>query len=268
MTKRKKFLITSGLLSLSFLIIYFVDISFNLLTVVIIAFLSLALSFWALKDSLKIGTTLLVLVLPLFFTLGAGLFYFYNLLTSSLVTQLSVNVIYSIAFLYWFLYAVGMYATLLGANIYAVASIRTIALLRAAHAIGFLLTLVTFFFIFDTIWSFRTIFWINSILAGILSFPLILQSLWSIELEEKLSRKIFNLTVVASFVLTVISAMISFWPLTVLVISLFLTSIVYVLLGLSQSYLTDRLFQKTVREYLIVGVIVFVAVYLSAGWGG
>lgn len=268
MTKRKKFLIVSGLLSLSFLFIYLADISYNFLIVSLVAIFSVSLSFWALKDSLRIGTSLLVLVLPLFFTLGSSLFYFYNLLTSSLITQLPVNLIYLITFLYWFLYAVGMYATLLGANIYAVAAIRTIALLRAAHAIGFLLTLVTFFFIFDTIWSFRTIFWINSILAGILSFPLILQSLWSIELEEKLSRKIFDLTVIISFVLTIISALISLWPLTVVVSSLFLTSIVYVLLGLSQSYLTDRLFQKTVREYLIVGVIVFVAVYLSAGWGG
>ena len=68
------------------------------------------------------------------FTAAIALFYF--LLPVRWLTRVPVAV----------LYAVGMYALLLTENIYNVAADRTIALLRAAQSIGYLLTLLTYFY--------------------------------------------------------------------------------------------------------------------------
>lgn len=255
MSKRKKFLLTASVLSGAFLIIQLTDVFFRYEAIFVVIGASLLLSFWALKETLR-GTSLLTLILPILFTVGVGFFFF--LLPAGLFSRLPVVL----------LYGLGMYGLLLTANIYNVAAIRTIALLRAAHAVGFLLTLVTSFFLLDTLWSFRSWPWVNGLLAGVLSFPLVFQSLWSVELEEKIKRGLLELTAVISFVLAEIGFMISLWPVTVVVASLFLTSALYVTLGLSQAYLSGRLFPRTVGEYLVVGLIVFLAVYLSSRWGG
>lgn len=256
MTKRKKFLITSGLLAGAFLVIQIANVLFRYEAILVVILASLILTVWSLRDTLTRNATLLTLVLPVGFTAGVGLFYF--LLPAGLFTRIPIVLIY----------ALGMYALLLTANIYSVAAIRTIALLRAAHTVGFLLTLVTAFFLFDTMWSFRSFPWINGLLAGLLSFPLVLQSLWSIELEEKVKRSIIELSIVSSVAIGEIGFVISLWPVTVVVASLFLTSLLYVLLGLSQAEITGRLFRKTVKEYLFVGLVVLIAVYVSAKWGG
>ena len=62
--------------------------------------------------------------------------FFYFLLPVRWLTRIPVVV----------LYAVGIYALLLTENIYNVAADRTIALLRAAHSVGYLLTLDNVFF--------------------------------------------------------------------------------------------------------------------------
>jgi hypothetical protein len=79
---------------------------------------------------------LTVLTLPPLYTAGVGLFYF--LLPVRWLTRLPVAMAYGL----------GMYVLLLTENIFSVASIRTIQLLRAAQAVGFLLTLVTGFFLY------------------------------------------------------------------------------------------------------------------------
>ncbi|MEK7182579.1 MAG: hypothetical protein AAB694_00260 [Patescibacteria group bacterium] len=256
MSKRRKFIFTSIILAGAFLIIQLTDVLFRYEAIVAVIVGSGILSLWSLREAVGRNATLLTLVLPVAFTAGVGFFYF--LLPSALLARLPVV----------FLYGLGMYALLLTANIYNVAAIRTIALLRAAHAVGFLLTLAASFFLFDTLWSFRLTPWVNGGGTLLLSFPLVLQSVWSIELEERLSRRLILWSVVVSAVLGEIGFMISLWPVTVVVASLFLTTVLYVLLGLLQAELVGRLFARTVKEYLLVGLVVLLAVYLSSKWGG
>lgn len=256
MSKRRKFIFTSIILAGAFLIIQLTDVLFRYEAIVAVIVGSGILSLWSLREAVGRNATLLTLVLSVAFTAGVGFFYF--LLPSALLARLPVV----------FLYGLGMYALLLTANIYNVAAIRTIALLRAAHAVGFLLTLATSFFLFDTLWSFRLTPWVNGGGTLLLSFPLVLQSVWSIELEERLSRRLILWSVVVSAVLGEIGFMISLWPVTVVVASLFLTTVLYVLLGLLQAELVGRLFARTVKEYLLVGLVVLLAVYLSSKWGG
>ncbi len=256
MTKRQKFVLSSTILALGFFPIQFVEFSFRYPFIAILTILSIGLSLWSLWGGVARDATALNLVLPAFFTAGIGLFYF--LLPGTLVTTILVLI----------LYGVGIYALLLTSNIYTVAAARTIALLRAAHAVGFLLILVTAFLLFDTVFSLRWDFWANGLLLGTISFPLFLQGFWSIELESLPSREVLLLSASFALVVAEVSAILSFWPITVVVASLAATTIVYVGLGLGQARLQQRLFARTVKEYLLVGLIVFTTMFLTARWGG
>jgi hypothetical protein len=76
------------------------------------------------------------------------------------------------------------------------------------------------------------------------------------------------MSVVASLIVGEVAVSLFFWPVTVVVGSLFLTVAAYMLLGLGQSKLEARLFTQTVREYLFVGAFVFVGMFIATRWGG
>lgn len=264
MTKRQKFVLSSLLLSGGMFAIKTFNFEFSAFlfpyeAIGGLVLLSALFSFWGLRESMRLDSTILTIVLPILFTFGAGFFYFYLVRPASFLESFPIIPV---------IYAIGMYATLLGSNIYAIASLRTIALLRTAHAVGFLLTLIAAFLLFDSLLSFNSYPWVNGIVAVLVAFPLVLQNLWSIELSDKISRGALSLALVASIASGELAFMISLWPVTVTVGSLFLTTLLYVLLGVTQASLQGRLFKKTLREYLLVGFIVFVAVFLSAKWGG
>lgn len=268
MTKRQKFVGSSLILSAGLLTLHLLSVSIQYEFITAISLAALILAAWSLRDGLRFNATLLTLVLPVLFTFGASFFYFYLFVRSSFIISLHQLILSALSIIYWLSYAVGMYASLLGSNIYTVAAIRTIALLRTAQAVGFLLTVVTAFFLFDTVFSFRSFPWVNGLAVLFISFPLSLQALWSIELEEKISWTVLVFASVISIAMGEIALMISFWPVTVTVGSLFLTTILYILLGITQTNLQGRLFVKTLKEYLFVGLVVFAAVYFSAKWGG
>lgn len=264
MTKRQKFvfsslLLSGGMFATKMFNFEFSSSLFPYEIIVGLVLFSTILSFWSLRESMRLDSTVLTVILPVLFTLGAGFFYFYLVRPESFLERFPIIPV---------AYAIGMYATLLGSNIYAIASLRTIALLRTAHAVGFLLTLVAAFLLFDSLLSFNSYPWVNGIAAVAIAFPLVLQNLWSIELTDKISRDAFSLAIALSVASGELAFMISLWPVTVTVGSLFLTTLLYVLVGVSQASLQGRLFQKTIREYLAVGLIVFAAVFLSAKWGG
>lgn len=256
MTKRQKFVVSSASLALGFLLMQFVPFEFRYPAILLLTLASGLLASWALRGGLGKDASLQAVVLPTLFTAGIGLFYF--LLPSSVFARIPVLL----------LYALGIYALLLTSNIYTVATIRTIALLHAAHAVGFLLTLVTSFLLFDFLFSLRKNFLINGVGMGLIAFPLFLQGFWSVELERRLSREVLRMAAVLALVVGEVATILSFWPVTVAVGSLALTTLVYVGLGLGQAKLQQRLFAKTVKEYFLVGIVVFATMFLTARWGG
>jgi hypothetical protein len=256
LSKRKRFLITSFVLSLGFVGVQLLPEQYKFAGIGLHGILSVSLFAWALFDGLGWNATLLTLILPFFYTLGVGFFWF--LLPSSIYARIPIVV----------LYGMGVYALCLTLNIYTVAAIRTIALLRAAKGVGFILTLLTFFLIFDLILSFKWPIYVSSPLVLLASFPLYLQGFWTASLEKKIEVKLLNYSLVASLVMGEMSAVIFFWPATLVVGSLFLTVTAYVLLGLGQSHLEGRLFSQTVREYLMVGWAVLAGMFFVTRWGG
>ena len=101
----------------------------------------------------------------------------------------------------------------------------------------------------------------------IASFPLYFQGFWTVNLDKSFSLKLVTISLISSIVMGEVAAALFFWPVTVVVGSLFLTVTSYMLLGLGQAYLEERLFVQTVREYLIVGVAVFLGMFLVTRWG-
>jgi hypothetical protein len=255
-SKRQKFILTSLILTLGLVGIEISDISWRYLAVGLLASASWFLSAWSLKEGLEGIEWLTVLILPPVFTLALGLF---SLL---LLTNLAAKVLLIIS------YGIGIYILLLVGNIFSVAAIRTIQLLRSAQAVGFLFTLVISFFLYDIIFSFRLPFWENFLLVMVVSFPLILQSLWCINLEKEVSLKIWLYTLILSFTQGEMAMAFSFWPLGVATGSLALVTVLYITVGLAQQELALKLFPKTISEYLRVGIIVFLVIFLTIRWGG
>jgi hypothetical protein len=256
MSKRQKFIATSIALSLGFLGVQVLEAPYRFYAIGGLGLFTLVLFYWSLSEGLELNSILLTLILPFFFTLGVGIFWF--LLPSSIFARFPVMVFY----------AFGIYILCLTSNIYTVAAIRTIALLRAARGVGFVLTLTTSFLVYDAVLSMKLPFYFTMGIVAALSFPLFLQGLWIIPLEPKLSKDLVNMTLIFSLLIGETALSLSFWPSTVIVGSLFLTVVVYILLGLGQAKLEVRLFSQTVREYLVVGMLVFIGMFFATRWGG
>lgn len=254
-SKRLRFAISSLILLVGFISIQFLDEQYKFPTIVILVVITGLFSTWSFFEGLGKDMTIVSLILPMLFTLGVGIFWF--LLPVNLYTRIPIIIFFS----------VGTYVLLSTMNIYTVSSSKTIALLRAARGVGFVLTLITSFLLYDAILSIRQNIFISSTLVFITSFLLFIQGFWSIELEKKLDKTIFSLTLVSSVIIMELSIIIFFWPVTVVVGSLFLTSGVYMLLGLGQTKLEDRLFLSVIQEYLTVGFIILIGMFIATQWG-
>jgi len=255
LTKRQRFVITSVFLILGFSSMFYIDERYRITAIFVNAFLTIFLFYWSLRESIRLDMTLMSLVLPFFFTIGVGLFWF--LLPSSILVSAAILLIYAIC----------IYALCLTANIYTVSAIRTIALLRAARVVGFVLTLLSLFLMFDAILSLRVNLLATSALVFAVSIPLFMQVFWSIPLSRTMNRSLFSISIVSALLLGEIAVVLYFWPLTISVGSLFFTVSSYMLIGLGQAKLEGRLFKRTIREFVLLGVLVFVGMFLATRWG-
>jgi hypothetical protein len=236
--------------------------------------LSAGLTAWSLWEGWKGITRVMTVVLPVWFCIGAAMFTFllpetvpsFGPWSWSLSTGYWIGWGLRVAF--WSAFVFGFYSLLLTENIFSVSAIRTIALARAAGAVGFLLTLVAGFFVYNAIWSFRLPFYWNAFWVVGLSFPLLLQGVWSARLSDKLKSDEWWGAVVLSLLIGQVALVLSFWPVSVAVGSLVLTTTLYVYGGMYQQYLTKRLFRKTVWEFAGVGFMVLMIVLFTTQWGG
>ncbi|MBI4999357.1 hypothetical protein HZB97_01125 [Candidatus Gottesmanbacteria bacterium] len=255
-SKREKFALIIAILTIGLLAVQLATPSFRYPLTAGLVGLTYILSVWGLREDLRGVEWLTLFILPTMYAAAVPLFYF--LLPVRWLTRLPTAI----------LFALGMYAILLVENIYNVAAIRTIQLLRAAHSVGLLLTLLTTFLIFAIIFSLHLPFYWNLLLVFVVSFPLSLQSLWAMKLEAKINKEIFLYTLVISLVLAQLAFVFSFWPIQTIIEALFLTTVFYSLVGMVQQQLVERLFRQTMIEFIAVSAIVFILVLLTTRWGG
>ena len=228
MRKREKFLISSFLLSFGLLGTQYVPLDYRMLATALLFFVTYAVSAWALFEELHGIEWLTIVPFPALYATSVSVFYF--LLPENLLSKVVVLV----------LFGIGMYATYLTSNIFSVAKFRTIQLLRAAHAIGFLMTLLISFFFTNTIFSFHWPFWATGIVVTLTSFPLALLSLWSIELQKKIEKPILFQAIVIAVLMGELAIGASLLPTTIWTSSLLLVgSFYFFLVFLPSSYQED-----------------------------
>ncbi|MBF8249819.1 MAG: hypothetical protein HW400_420 [Candidatus Levybacteria bacterium] len=249
--KRQKFIISVALLSLA---LFFSEQLFGKGGIYIAFLLSLLADlfvFWAIREDLKGNFSPQVFILPLLYTLSCTLFYF--LVPVRFITRIGMTS----------LYALGLYSLLLSENIFIVSSIRTIALLSSARTVSFVVTLLSYFFIANVVFSLHFNVFVTLAFVFAFSFPLILHSIWSHTLEKDFRLHMEWILIIALCVVET-AFVLWFWPTTPTIIGLFLTGLFYILVGISQIWLDKRLFKSVMWEYIWVGVIIFL-VFVAFG---
>ncbi|MBI2599328.1 hypothetical protein HYW43_00205 [Candidatus Daviesbacteria bacterium] len=256
LNKRQKIIISTAILTIGLLSTQLVDFNLRFKFITSLAVLAGILSLWSLWGGLNLTKAVVLLILPVFFTTAVASFYF--LLPIRWLTRLPVAATFGLMF----------YLLLLAQNVFNVAAIRTIPLYRAASTASFLFTLLSAFFIFNVVYAFNLLFLWNGVVVFLISFPLILQVLWSIQMEDRVSAANFIQSLVLSFVLGELALSFSFWPMPTTIWSLALSSSMYVSLGLTTQFLRGRTNKRVVLEYLGIGTIVLVVSFLTTSWTG
>jgi len=233
-----------------------VEISLRYQVMVFLGASTMFLSIFALWGELSGIKYFLLLFLPVYFVMGSTLFYF--LLPVRWLTRLPFALVFGIS----------VYLLMLTSNIYNVAAIRTIGLLRAAHAVGLLFSLVSIFFLANVLFSFHLPFYLTVPILVVLTFPLYLVGLWSFELAEYVSQRVLLYAGIFSLLTAQIVLVLSFWPIMPINRALVVSTIMYVLLGLSQFEFAEKLKRRIVYEHVIVASIVAVIVFITTRWGG
>lgn len=255
-TKRQKFILMSFFLTVILVATQTVPESLRFETIGVLTFFTIFLSVFSLWGELSGVKYFLLLLLPAYFVAGASLFYF--LLPVRWLTRLP----------FAFLFGISVYLLMLTSNIYNVAAIRTIALLRAAHAVGLLFSIISTFFLSNVLYSLHLPFFLVALGTAVIVMPLYLVALWSYELVDFISRKVFIYAIVFTLVSVEVATVLSFWPIAPINGALALSTVMYVLMGLSQLHFSDKLKQRAVIEYLAVSFAVFVTIVVSTRWGG
>jgi hypothetical protein len=256
LSKRQLFVLITLLLTAGLIITQIVPADLRYPCVIIFSAAAYVLTAFGLREDLRGIEWLTLLTLPTLFTAAVLLYYF--LLPGRWLTRLPVTA----------LFAVGMYALLLTENIYNVAAERSIALLRAAHSVGFLLTLITYFLLVSTIFAFRMAPGFTALSVFVVTFFLVVQGLWSVVLESGLGKRVVGISISLAVLLAELAWIFGFWPVSQALIVLFLTTVLYCTVGMAQQYLGDKLYKKTVVEFGVVAAIVLVIVLVATRWRG
>lgn len=243
-SKRQKFIISViSSSSILFLAEYSLGKS-GLYIAFFLSFFTIFLLFLSVRKDLKNNFSPQIFILPFFYSLSFGLFYF--LVPTRFLTRVITTS----------LYAFGLYSLLLSVNIFVVSSIRTIALLSSARTVSFIITLLSYFFLTNVVFSMHLNVLFTLILVFVFSFCLILQSLWTYSLDSKFFSNTLRVLSL-SLSLTEVALVLWFWAILPTIIALFLTGFFYITIGLSQVWLEKRLFRSVMWEYIWVGVLVF-----------
>ena len=256
LTKRQKIIVASFLLTIGLLSTQLVDFNLRFQFIAGLSVMAYLLSLWALWEGLNKTKAIILMILPTFFVLAVSTAYF--LLPVRWLTRLPVILTFGLTF----------YLLLLAQNVFNVASIRTIPLYRAASTASFLFTLLSAFFVYNVIYAFKLLFIWNGLSVTLVSFLLILQVLWSLDMEDRLSLSKVIQSAILSLILGEFALAFSFWPINNIIWSLSLSSAMYVLLGLTTQELRGKATSRVVWEYLIIGAVVFGVAFLTTSWTG
>ena len=254
-TKRQKFLIAVVVLSAA---LFFSEYVFNTSAIFLAVGLGIATDvflFLALYKDMRESFAAQSLVLPFLCSIAFGLFYF--LTPARFISRIILTS----------MYAISLYALFLSENIFLVASVRTIALLNSARIVTFVISLLSYFFLTNIIFTFRLSFIPTILLIAFFSLFFVIHGLWTYTLEKSLRRD-GSWILIITLCLIELAGVLWFWPTTPTMVALFLTASFYTLTGLSHMWFDKRLFQSVFWEYAwVVGFACILLVWFTS-WQG
>lgn len=260
MSKRLKYLISSALAALGFY--FFIGLPYSshyyglLVNLVLVAF-----CFWfglGIIFSQSFYIRLMSIILPVGFFIGFGLFV--ALLPQNFLT-ISLSSIF---------FGLMCYVMFLVENVFLVSiGYRTPPLYRAAYTVGLVVLLLAAFFLFDSLFSFKLIYWLNAVLVFVISTVLFMYVFYSVTIElpdDGKEKNFWAYTLVPAFFMSQLGLVLSFWPVGIFKGSIYLVAAVYVLSGLLQLDLRDRLFKKNSTIFTWISVAVILGIILTTSW--
>jgi len=260
MSKRLKYLISSILSAVGFFM--FISLPYESRYYgLIVGMLLVIFCFWfglgiIFADS--IYTRLMSILLPSALFVGFGLFA--AILPSTFVGSLLMSIFFGIL----------CYIIFLVENVFLVAiGYKTVPLYRAAYTVSLIILLLTAFFLFNTVFSFRWNFWLNGLVIFAVSSLLFLYQFWAIAIELPDDGKDKNRSayvLAPGLILGQLGMVFSFWPVGIFRGSIYLVSMIYVISGLLQGDIRGRLFKKTWLGFVWVGVAIFLAIVVMTKW--
>lgn len=274
MSKRTKFFGVSIFLGVCLWLTGLFGVDKRLGLVIGVSAITYVLTAWVLFEDLKGWEWLTLMIFPVLFTLGTGLFE--NLLPSAVPSMFGLNFQIEtsiflggiVRILFLLAYTLGMYAILLTENIFSVASIRTIQLFRAARSVNFIMALVIAIFFFAVALSLKLAFPYVMGIVGIVSLLLSFGTLWSIDLKTEHLDEVYRLSILIGWIMALCSAVVSFWPIRPFIGGLALTSCFYSVLGILEQRMANKSQEVNFTEFVIFNVIILLIAFLTTSWRG
>lgn len=252
--KRQKFVLAVILLSLGLFFTEYQLTKWGLIVTLILPFFTVLFLLWSIWEDLKENKLYQVIILPFIYTFAFG--FFYLLTPTSFFVHLLLTAIY----------AFGLYSLFLSQNIFVVSSSRTIQLLSGARIVSFVITVISYFFLTNIVFSFHVIIFPVILAIAIYTYLLIYHSLWTYTLQKYSHPLIVWVSALTACIIE-IASLVWFWPTNPTVTALFLTGFFYASVGLSHIWLEKRFFKGILWEYVWVGTIVFFVLLLFTQWG-
>jgi hypothetical protein len=201
---------------------------------------------------------LMSIILPVGFFVGFGLF-------SALLPQtVWFNLFTSIFF------GLIAYVIFLVENVFLVSiGNRTPLLYRAAYTVGSMISLLMVFFLFDSLFSFKFIYWLNAILVLVISAIVFMYLFYSVTIElpdDGKEKSIKAYVLVPSLLMAQLGLVLSFWPVGIFKGSVYLVMVVYILSSLIQLDLRERLFKRSWLTFAWISVAVLLGMILATSW--
>ena len=146
---------------------------------------------------------------------------------------------------------------------------RTPPLYRAAYTIGLMIMLMSAFFLFNSLFSFKFVYWLNAVIVFFLSCLLFLYLFFSVTIElsdDGKDKNIWAYVLVPSLLASELAFVFSFLPVGIFKGSMYLVVFCYVVSGLLHAQLRERLFKKTWSNFVWIGLAFFLAILVTISW--
>ncbi|MBU1089053.1 hypothetical protein KKC08_01475 [Patescibacteria group bacterium] len=260
MNKKTRFFLSSFFLSVLFFVVLSLPYNWHYFGVALLSILTifvywLSLKVWSYKSW---RLRWMMVLLPAGFVIGLSLFL--GLLSLSLFSR-----VFLVLFFGFILNTI-----FLVENIFLVAiGYKTVPLYRTAYTVSLVLVLLTAFFLFDSILSFRMSYYLNAFFVSLVSCILYAYQFWviTIELPDDGKNKSLAYVWIPALLMGELALIFSFWPVGIFKGSIYLVSFIYIVFGLLQAEIRGRLFKKTWMGLAWVFVALVLGMLVVTKWG-